>query len=175
MLTNGYKLREMLRAAELTLEMYVAEFESSKNAFEGEDVKRKLVDVSNDIKSQELLVAKLQELQQEYNQNVNVKVQGNDMTLTMAVKLQGGAGRQSKMWRVLAGEKKNSRNSYYDREEMTRSKDNIYAKPTYTKIEALAKANEFSAYAGALRAAVAIGNNTEFNFPALDALALPQV
>lgn len=174
MLSNGYKLREMLRAAELTLEMFVAEFESSKNAFEGE-TKRKLIDVSNDIKSQELLVAKLQELQQQYNQNVNVKVQGKDMTLTMAVKLQGGAGRQSKMWRVLAGEKKNSRNSYYDREEMTRSKDNIYANPTYTKIEALAKANEFSAYAGALRAAVAVGNNTEFNFPELDGLALPQV
>lgn len=172
MITNGYKLREMLRAAQLTLDVFISEFEGSKVAFEG-DNKRPLTVISEDIKKQEYLVAKLQEVQQQYNQEVTVSVQGTPMSLAMAVKLQGGAGRQSKMWRSLAGEKKKDR--WAAREETARNNDTTYAKETYTKKDALAKANEFSVYAGAIRAAVATGNNTEKTFDVLDRLEVPAI
>lgn len=158
---NGYKIRESLRRAIQRRQVTSGTFESTLYAFDGED-KPKPKQVAVAFQKADEEIAKLQELQQAYNQYVKIGGQGSglkEMTLALAVKLVGGAGRMEKMWRDVAFEK---RDGYgYDRHEKTRSKDEIYAKRQVSQEDAMKESEIAASYAGDLRAAIAKGNTTE--------------
>lgn len=159
---TGYKLREVLKMKALELSTIQSTFDESLFTFQDEckdlpgEIAAKITKLESDI-------AYLQAAQSEYNLNVKVTVKkGKDTTFTMplevAVKMVGGAGRLSKMWRTAAQGDKRDR---WDRgTPRTRNKEDLIAKPTITKTAALAEAKIAEAFAAALRNAIAVGNNT---------------
>ena len=152
---TGFQIREALKRWNLRLETADKQFKNSLWAFEGEQMIAPL-EVGKNFKEADEAVARLENLQQRYNQKVEVDVLGKKMTLALAVKMIGGAGRREKMWRLAATDTGHERYSSY--RDMTRKADDIQAKRQITVEEAMKQADEAARFAGALRAAVATGN-----------------
>lgn len=163
---NGYQIREAIKRWMLTRDTVQSQFKDSLHMFEGidEDQKRKPLAIMNEFEMCDYKVALLEEVQQRFNQCVNVTVISDSMPLARAVKLVGGAGRREKMWREAAVPKKD-RYAYDDK--LKRDKDAIYARPTLTQEQALTQSKEANRYASALRNAIARGNNTDVNIESL--------
>lgn len=158
MKVNGYKLREALKMKALELSTIQSQFDESLFSFEG-DKKELPGDIANKIAKLEVEIAMLQAAQSEYNLQVKVEVEGKTLPLEAAVKMVGGAGRLSKMWRTAAQGSKRDR---WDRGfPTTRNKEDVVAQPTISKSEALEQAKAAEKYAAALRNAIAVGNNKE--------------
>jgi len=155
---TGFLLREAIRRWELRRDTAANQFEDSLSHFPGEE-KQAPDEISELFLEAEIRVAKLQAAQSRYNLEVRVAVMGEGMTLCEAVKRLGGAGRMDKMWRVAAGGGKKERYAYRDD---TRQAGEIRASRTIAVKDAMSRANKASAFAGALRAAVAKGNGTEY-------------
>lgn len=156
MLITGYLLREGLRRWELRRDTAAEQFTTSLTKFKDDD-KLAPTEIAKTFTEAEEAIARLQAAQSRYNLHVVVDVLGAQFTLCEAVKRLGGAGRIDKMWRSAAGGKKDR----YGMDRDTRNKDEERAERTVTVKEAMANANKASAFAGALRAAVAKGNGTE--------------
>jgi hypothetical protein len=156
---TGYKLKEMIKRAEMVRDTVASLFSASLFKFEDEtkDSPQKVVEK---FQKADLALAQLQTIQARYNLTVEVDVLGEKMTLMEAVKRVGGAGRVEKMWRSASGEKRDRYSSYRD-ENMTRDKNEIRATATLNKSQALELAQEAAKVAGALRAAIAEGNSRE--------------
>jgi len=165
---TGYKLREEIRRNELQRDMAANIFKDSLHAFKEEE-KADPRALMQQFRNAEFHVAMLQEAQQRYNLKVTVDVQGRKMSLASAVKMLGGAGRAAKMWREAVGEKEDR---YSCRNNLERQKDTETAKRTVSHEEALKEANKADAYAGSLRAAIALGNATETEIEHLESLLL---
>jgi hypothetical protein len=163
MQVNGYQIREAIKRWTLYKDTIQAQFKDSLHYFD-EDQKANPVAVMNELDKAEFAVAYLEEVQQRFNQIVQVTVLGEIMPLTRAVKLVGGAGRKEKMWRD-ASIKKKDRYSYDDK--MSRSKDTEYAKSAISRSDAIAESAKASKFAAALRNAIARGNNSDVNIESL--------
>lgn len=164
MKVTGYKLREAIRRVELQRDATAGLFKDSLHVFEGES-KANPIDLMKKFRDAEYAVAALQEAQQRYNLRVSIVVYGKALSLAVAVKMLGGAGRAAKMWRDAISEK-DDRYSY--RNSLERSKDTEAAKRVVTYDVALREANKADAYAGELRAAVAAGNAREIEIEELE-------
>jgi len=164
MKVTGYQIREAVRRHELARDTSAQMFKKALHVFEDEE-KIHPREVMKQFKSAEDAVVLLQEAQQKYNLAVLVDVQGKQMTLCSAVKRLGGAGRAEKMWRDSVVEKEDR---YAMNERLERNKDTIRAKKTLTFDEAIDAANKAAGLAGALRAAVAMGNSREVELEGLD-------
>lgn len=158
MRVDGYQIRDALRRWNLRLIASSKQFAESLFIFSGE-VKAQPSEVVKTFEEADQAIAKLQELQQYYNLQVKVSVQGREISLSRAVKQVGGAGRIEKMWRDAAIDKSGDRYSY--RDERSRNKENEYANRQISTKQALELADAAARYASALRSAVARGNNTE--------------
>jgi hypothetical protein len=157
MQVNGYKIREALKMKALELTTIQSQFDESLFIFEG-DQKESPIDISDKITKLEVEIAMLQAAQSEYNLKVKVEVEGKTLPLEAAVKMVGGAGRLSKMWRTAAGGAKRER---WDRGfPTTRNKEDVVAQPTISKSKALELAKAAERLAASLRNAIAVGNNT---------------
>lgn len=153
---NGYKLKEVIKAKQLELATVSSQFDESLNKFEDES-KDTPTNIAGNIARLEDELSALQTVQSKYNLAVQLKVGDRTITLEQAVKMVGGAGRVSKLWRKAAqGEKKD----YYHR-DTKRLEGEVHAKPTVTKAEALQFAKTAESFAGALRNAIATGNTQE--------------
>ena len=164
MKVTGYQIREAIKRHELARDTAVQMFKKSQHVFEDEE-KVHPRDVMKQFKASEEAVVDLQEAQQKYNLTVTVDVQGSKMTLCSAVKRLGGAGRAEKLWRDSVVEKEDR---YAMRENLERNKDVVRAKKVLTFDEAIDSANKAAGFAGALRAAVAMGNSKEMEVEGLD-------
>ena len=164
MKTTGYKLREEIRKFELQRDTAINMFKDSLHVFEGES-KADPLSLMQKFRDAEFAVVTFQEAQQRYNLKVNIDVQGKKISLAIAVKMLGGAGRAAKLWRDVVAEKED-RHSY--RNTLERSKDTEVAKRVVKYDFALKEANKADAYAGALRAAIATGNATEVEIEGLE-------
>jgi hypothetical protein len=164
MKVTGYQIREAIRKHELSRDTAAKLFKKSQHVFEGDEEKAHPKDIMNAFTGAELAVVSLQEAQQRYNLAVTVDVQGEKMTLCSAVKRLGGAGRVEKMWRDAVCEKED-RYGYNDRE---RQEGTIVAKRVVPHRDAIEAANKAAGFAGALRAAVAMGNSTVVEVEDLD-------
>jgi len=158
---NGYEIREAIRRWKFKAETISAAFEESLFSFEGEE-KESPQSITDKYRKADRAIAELEALQQKYNENHKVDVIGEQMTLALAVKLVGGAGRIEKMWRVAAKGGSKDRFSYNDARK-ERNKENEYASATVTLSEARTEANKAARFASALRAAISIGNGHEIN------------
>lgn len=161
---NGYQIREAIKRWMLQRDTFQSQFKDSLFAFEN-DAKNPPLKIMNLFEAADYNVARLESIQQRFNQIVNVTVQKDTMPLTMAVKLVGGAGRREKLWRDAAIPKKD-RYSY--RDDTSRSKDNEYARSTITQEVAVQQSQDASRYASAIRNAIARGNSTDVNIESLD-------
>lgn len=158
MKVTGHILKDAIKRAVMMRDTTASLFDGSVHAFEGED-KETPIAVADRFARWDVEVAKLQTAQTQYNMTVMVEVDGNTMTLCEAVKRVGGAGRFEKMWRSVAGVKKD-RYSYRD-ESLTRDPNEIRAKRQISQADALKLANAAARHAATLRAAIAKGNLTE--------------
>lgn len=162
MKVTGYKLREAIRRVELQRDTVAGLFKDSLYVFEGE-AKADPIELMKKFRDAEYAVAALQEAQQRYNLRVSFVVCGKVLSLAVAVKMLGGAGRTAKMWRDAIAK----REDRYGR-DLERSRDTEAAKRVVAYDVALREANKADAYAGELRAAVAAGNATEMEIEELE-------
>ena len=156
---NGYQIREVIKRWIIQRDTYANQFRDNLYAFEGED-KQSPVEVMKEFDRADRTVARLEEIQQLYNRIVKCDVQGETVSLTLCVKLVGGAGRRAKMWRD-AGPGKPERYSSYRDERRERSKDTDYAARQISVQDAVDYSTEAAKYASALRNAIAKGNSEQ--------------
>jgi hypothetical protein len=156
---NGYQLREAIKRWMLQRDSTSSSFNESLYAFEGESKEGPETVMAN-FEAADRNLARLEELQQLYNQSVLCNVQGQQITLALCVKMVGGAGRREKMWREAAVPKKD-RYSY--REDPVRERDNTkeYSKRTLTVQQCSEQSQKAAKYASAIRNAIARGNATD--------------
>src|SRR3990167_8019674 len=127
---TGYTLREALKRWRIRRDVADKQFKDSLWAFasdEGQKVSSE--QISKNYAEADYNLAKLQEIQQEFNRTVAIDVQGRKMTLALAIKLVGGVGRRESMWRNAATDTGRDRR-YYGGREMSRSTDEEHAKRT---------------------------------------------
>lgn len=155
---NGFQIKETIGRWLLQRDTLSNQFRDNLYAFEGEE-KPNPENVMKSYDQADRSMARVQEIQQLFNQVTKVEVQGETITLALCVKLVGGAGRRAKMWRD-AGPGKQDRYSYRD-ESRERNKDTDYAKRLVTVDDCVLNSIEAAKYASALRNAIARGNSTD--------------
>lgn len=157
---TGGRLRGVLKVKRMALAALHSQWESQLTKFEGEE--KDPIGMMVQIRAIETSVAEVEELQAKYNLMVMVQPFKGDMSLEMAIKLVGGAGRIAKLWRDAAkGEKKER---YGGRLNQSRDKDSIYAVDSVPKELALKLAIDAEEKRDALQQAIAKGNLTEIEF-----------
>ena len=154
---TGFTIREAIKRWEMVRETSSKQWNDSQFVFE-KDEKTSPDDLMKAYRDAERAVASLQTAQARFNIQTKVKVLGEEMTLAEAVKLVGGAGRVEKMWKSYAA---NTGSDRYSRVELSRSKENEYAKRAVSVKDCLKRATEAAKFAGALRAAIAEGNSVK--------------
>ncbi len=159
---TGYQLKEALKMAALERETVLTQFDETLYAFDGEE-KPSPEEISDSIACLETKIATLQTAQSQYNLHVQVSVQGEEMTLEQAIKMVGGAGRLSKMWRSAA--KGNKRDRWDRTITVTRKTDEEVALPTISKQDSMERAKEAEMFASRLRSAISVGNTNKVNIP----------
>jgi len=158
MKVTGHILKDAIKRTVMVRDTTASLFDGSLHAFEDDD-KETPQQIADKFHAYDVMVAKLQTAQTDYNMQVRVEVGSDTMTLTEAIKSVGGAGRLEKMWRSVAGVKKD-RYSYRD-ETLTRDPNEVRAKRMVTQAQALKFANQAAKEAAVIRAAIAKGNLTE--------------
>lgn len=154
---TGYQLREAIRAQRLRRETASKLFSDSLWLFDGQPSRTK--EYFDEFEAADHAVATLEAVQQTYTDRVPVTVHGKSISLTMAVKLIGGAGRAEKMWRDSATDK--NADPYSRGPTRTRDKDTVYANRSVTTEFAVKLAHHYGKQASGLRAAIASGNMME--------------
>ncbi len=165
MKATGYALREAVKLQELRRDTEARAFAGSLKAFPGDQKTPPQAVVEAFLKA-ESAIAKLQAAQARYNLAVLVSVEGQNITLSEAIKTIGGVARAEKMWRSAAGPKPDRYGSLRDDDELDPSK--VRAKATVTPTEAVKLAASLAKRAGALSAAIATGNTREIEIENLD-------
>ena len=165
MQVTGYVIREAIKRRELRRATLATQAKQSLWRFEG-DSKLGADEAMFELAKSEKDIALLQTYQDRYNLAVNLSVKGEEMTLSQAVKLVGGAGRVEKQWRDFATD--TGKRGYGD-ESLTRTKDEERATRTLSVMECLTRSNTAAGFAGNLRAAIAEANAKKIEFNELDA------
>jgi hypothetical protein len=141
----------------------LSQWDDSMWAFEGEE-KVGTKELSEQITTAEISIAKLQTMQTTFNLKVMLLWKGKEITLMEAIKAVGGAGRMEKMWSAAARIKKD-RYGYSPRE--TRNKDQEVSVRTISVEDAAKMSTLATRDAGQLRALIAKGNqeSVEMDIP----------
>lgn len=160
---TGYTLREAIKIKNIELSSLASQFTESLQYFEPEE-KPNPVDIANKIVKLESDLSLLQTFQSWYNLNVTVELEGNIIPLETAVKLVGGLSRLASYWRK-AAQGSEIVMSRFSRNQNTRSKDDLIAKPSITKSEALSLTKEAEKRCSSLRSKIAMANSNEKTLP----------
>jgi hypothetical protein len=155
---TGYDLRDAISGWQLKRDAATKAFDGSLYKFPDEN-KETPNEVVASIEAAELIIAKLQTAQMEYNLKVQLKLPGGTLSLAEAIKRVGGLGRIEKMWKSAASPKKRS---YLDLDEVpTRDDGRIVAERQLNTKEVIEQASKVGKLAGKFRSAIAVGNATE--------------
>jgi hypothetical protein len=165
MKTTGFDIREARKLWELRRDTAARAFNGSLKKFDDEE-KESPQGVANMFLAAASALAQIEVAQCRYNLKVEVQVQGKKMLLMDAIKLIEGAARAEKMWRSAAGPVPDRYGSYNGSDERDPTK--VVAKATVTPQEAMKLASHTAKRAGALRAAIAVGNTREVELEDLD-------
>ena len=158
---NGYKIREALKLWNNKREATLSLFEGSLTKFKDEE-KKSPDDVMSDFLEAEAAIAELQTEQMRYNLEVNIRVNGNSMTLAEAIKKIGGVGRVEKAWKAASKPIVKGRYGGVESKVLSsKNADTEYAERVVSFEEALAKAEAAGREAATLREAIAVGNGRE--------------
>ena len=161
MKVNGYQIKEALRRAKMLRDIYSDQFPDSIWRFEGDDTEGPEEVMGKFLKADRAL-AELQAIQQWYNLQVEVVVSGEPMSLALAVKLVGGAGRKEKFWKTAATAKPET-DRWSSAKKLTRTADEQHAELVISHADAASLASVASTEVGALRDAISRGNTTEID------------
>lgn len=151
---TGFEIYEAMKQAELERDFAYQRFTDSIWAFEDEK-KDKPAELAVAYKQADEKVAKLQALQERFNQETKVALDGQCISLALAIKLIGGAERLKNVWRGVSND---SRSDYFGRRDRTRNKEQEYAAKQVDTAVAMEKTAQAAKLARNLRAAVAKGN-----------------
>ena len=170
---TGNQLRVAIQRWENRRDVAARQFKDTLFKF-AEEKKDSPQQVAEKYEAADTAVAELQQLQQEINAKIFVTVgrpdeRGRQMSLGLAVKLVGGAGRMDKLWREAAISTGRDR---YDRQQMSRSKDEELATKTISTEDGLTRADAAAFWAGSLRTAIANGNAQEITVTEARLIAL---
>lgn len=161
MKVTGYKLKEAIKIKQIELSAIESQFNDTLFVFAGEEGKSlKPEEAAKRISELEKDISLLQTAQSYYNLQVQVPHGESQIYLENAIKLLGGLGRTTKRWKD-AAQGHNDKRSYYTRPTSVRSKDEIVAQPTVTKLEAIENAKDSEKVALSLRSAISIANGKE--------------
>ena len=156
---TGYEIREALKRWKTQRLVADQQFNASLFAFKDEK-KANPEEIVSNFRKADTAIALLQELQQQYNSKVKVKVGKEDITLSLAVKLVGGAGRITNMWHKAATETGLDR---YESRSMTRKTDEERAGRVVPQDKAIKLSDEAAKFAAAIRSAMAVGNSVKLD------------
>jgi hypothetical protein len=167
MKTTGYALREAIKRHELRRDSAARSFTGTLKMFPGEE-KESPEEVMRAFVEADEAIARLQEAQMRYNLAVRVPSESGamPMSLALAVKLVGGAGRREKMWRN-AGAPAERRGYGLDEDERDPTK--VRASAVLSPRDLLKLSATASSQASALRQAIAVGNAVEVEIENLSA------
>lgn len=159
---TGYQIREAIKRWRIRADVAAKQFNESLWVFESDKgAKATPEQVAKNFAEADRAVAVLQQLQDEYNTRITIRVNGKDLSLALAVKLLGGAGRLENMWRKAAtdagSESRYSR--FHERPQMSRKTDEEYARRAVPQDKAIRFSDEAAQYASALRSGIALGNS----------------
>jgi hypothetical protein len=161
---NGYQLRESLKRWRTRRDVADKQFKESLWGFKDEEAGRPTpTALAESYEKSDFAIAKLQELQQDFNRNQVVEIAGRKMTLALAIKLVGGAGRLENMWRTAATDSGRDR---YSHREMTRAAGEERARRRLSVDEAINLSDKAASYASALRSGIAAANARMISLPA---------
>lgn len=161
---TGYQLREALKRWRIRRDVADKQFSDSLWGFE-KDEKPSPNEIAGAFAQADQIIAQLQDLQQEFNRNTFVEVAGKKITLSLAIKLVGGAGRLESMWRKAATDTGTGDARYYGVPQ-SRKADEEYRSRRIPQKDAIELSDNAAAYASALRAAIAGANAHKIVLPA---------
>ncbi len=154
---SGYRLREALRNKRTLRDVLATRFNDTLWQFKGsEEASPK--EISERFVEADHAVASIEAAQQLYNQQVTVRIGGEKMSLSLAIKLVGGAGRHEKMWRSAAVDKGRDR---YTMRETSRKLDEEQAVRMVSVDDSLDAAMKAAQHASELRSSIAEANSNE--------------
>jgi hypothetical protein len=159
---TGYQIRTALEEAKLVLATVSDQFTDCLYKFDDEEDKKPPKEVIEAIRAAEHRVAQLQALQEKYNQTVTVSVDGCSYTLALAIKMRGYASRIEAQWKQ-ATRNQSPERRYYREDPLKRSKEDVYAKRTISKDDAITEAKKAGRWTNALKNAIAQANLVEIH------------
>lgn len=164
---TGYKLQAAIKRAKQSREIQNHLF--NENLFQFDD--DKVVDPGEAWEAwrkEERRLVKLQVLKEKYNNTVTVKVMGEELPLSEAVKQQGVASRAERVWRQAAKgstyQTRGQRRYGLGGSGRVREEGNVYAKPAFTVAFCQEKSKQYGVVLGALKEAIQHGNSVEIEF-----------
>ena len=164
---TGYQLMRALKELAFDKETAEGVFDDSIWKFENE-TKPTPPEAMVAYHKAEAAFANVQAAQAIYNQKIDVDVKNQRMTLGLAIKLVGGAGRMEKKWRDISKPKKKDRFDFTDGLQRKRDEGTEYAVKQIKTEDAQVLAKGAAKYAAALREAIQIGNSSELHIDGLD-------
>lgn len=153
---TGYKIREALRRWNLKRDVAYRSFKDCLKRFPDE-VKPNPEDVMQEFKKIDHTIALLQVAQDSYNLAIKIDYCGNTVSLSLGVKLIGGAGRVDGMWREVVAPKEDK----YGTRDDVRSAGDVRVVSNILREVAVKLSEASSQYAAQLRNAVAAANAKE--------------
>jgi len=164
MQVNGYVIKETIKKFLLrktVLDRLIPEsfeqFKRDDESFEQDPVK-----LAEELDKVCYQIARLEHFRQEYNSNQKIKINGNPMTLSVAIKLFDTYSRIEGLFRNWAAPKADRYSSRY---ENKREEGTIYKYPVMTKQEALKKSEHYAALSADIRQQVAFANSNMVTVP----------
>lgn len=159
---NGYKIREQLRRFRRRKQVADSQFPESLWCF-AEETKATPAELAAAFAEADRAVAELETLQQRYNSANMVELNGETITLALAVKMVGGAGRLEKLWRDVSTDRKRRRYGYDEPMSRTREADAVVAQRMVSYEQAARHAEEAAEAAAKLREVIAEANAKEID------------
>ena len=156
---NGFQIREALSRWRARLKVADGQFKDSIWAFADETWKLHPDEVMNEFTSADAAICALEVAQQKYNELVRSNIGSETFSMSLLVKMVGGAGRTAAHWRLAATDS-GKEGRYYQRTN-ERDKDTIQANRRINMADAAKLAEKADKRASAIRAAIARGNATE--------------
>ncbi len=164
MKVTGYQIKQSVEQFEITKSALEEELEAVQIGFR-KDAKRTVKEVADELELVERNIAKLQSAQITYNEAVKVWIDGEQVSLTYAIKVSGPAGRSESRWKKLS--KVRERNSYGSTE---REPGKEYTEVLVDTKQALIEAKAAAIRKAMIGAQVGIGNASEVEIGGIDNL-----
>ena len=158
MIVTGHKILDALDYLKERAKTVEGQFTASLHRFEGDESKRDPREIVDEYDKIQRHVARLMEVQANYNVLVEIQVQGESMSLQRVLQLISSANRIKNLWSSVSVSQPTM---YHYGNPLARDKEHEYAKPVVSLAEAEELSSKASLRAMALKQAIRSGNARE--------------